>query len=267
MARFPKLSKPIHQLVLPSTGETLSYRGYTVEEERILLLAAETMEPKSILDAIKQLVNNCVLKEDFDLDTIPQFDIEYIFLKLQSRSSQNFIEFHYQPKECPLQAEAKDTRCKDKIYVKLELDQVKVQQLEKDLETWNDFQSKDATNPFLGREQLKLTEDIGLLVHYPTLNDLRAIDTSKSAPEIKADLMVACIEKIFDKEEVFELGVDFTREELKSEFFASLLPSEKRPLEEFIARIPTIRSEIQVKCSKCDFSETLKFEGIQDFFV
>ena len=58
---LPKIDLPIFEMELPSTGEKIKYRQYTVKEEKILLVAQESKEPAAEILAMKQVVNNCLL--------------------------------------------------------------------------------------------------------------------------------------------------------------------------------------------------------------
>jgi len=70
---LPKIDLPIYELTLPSTGEILKYRPFTVKEEKVLLVAQEADDPMQELLAAKQVVNNCVI--DKDISSLAMFDL------------------------------------------------------------------------------------------------------------------------------------------------------------------------------------------------
>ena len=72
---LPKISNPIFELNLPSTGKNVKYRPFLVKEQKILLLAMESEDQKSVLLAIKQIINNCAI-DKINPDQIPTFDLE-----------------------------------------------------------------------------------------------------------------------------------------------------------------------------------------------
>ena len=37
--QLPKIDLPIYEMILPSTGEKIKFRSFTVKEEKILLIA------------------------------------------------------------------------------------------------------------------------------------------------------------------------------------------------------------------------------------
>ena len=82
---LPKLDTPKYQLTLPSTGEKIEYRPFLVKEQKIILMAQESQDENQILNAVGDLVNSCTFGI-IDAKKSPTFDIEYIFLKIRSRS-------------------------------------------------------------------------------------------------------------------------------------------------------------------------------------
>jgi hypothetical protein len=88
---LPKISAPTFEMVLPSSGKKITYRQFTVKEEKILLVAQESKDPVSAINAVKQVVNNCLVDET--IESFAMFDLEYILLLLRSKSVNNNIRF------------------------------------------------------------------------------------------------------------------------------------------------------------------------------
>ena len=82
---LPKMITPTYELEIPSTDEKIKFRPFLVKEEKILLLAMESGKPEDIVNAIKQIVNACTYKK-LNVETMPMFDIEYIFLQIRAKS-------------------------------------------------------------------------------------------------------------------------------------------------------------------------------------
>jgi hypothetical protein len=72
---LPKIKHPVFTVIVPSTNNKLRLRPFLVREEKILLLAQTSADPGDIADAIKQVINNCVVDE-VDVDTFTTFDLE-----------------------------------------------------------------------------------------------------------------------------------------------------------------------------------------------
>ena len=82
---LPKLNTPTYELVLPSTEETIKYRPFLVKEQKILMMAQESEEDSQMYQVMSDIVKSCTFDE-IDTEVSPIFDIEYIFLKLRSKS-------------------------------------------------------------------------------------------------------------------------------------------------------------------------------------
>ena len=82
---LPKLNVINHNLNLPSTGKELTYRPFLVKEEKMLMMAMESGEPKDMIRATRDIITSCV-EDNIDVNNLPMFDIEYIFLQLRAKS-------------------------------------------------------------------------------------------------------------------------------------------------------------------------------------
>jgi len=96
---LPKIGYPIFTLKLPSTDKEIKYRPFLVKEEKLLLMAQSSEDPKEIIGAIKQVISNCILSEDVSVDELCTFDMEYIFIKIRAKSINNVIEVTYRDLE------------------------------------------------------------------------------------------------------------------------------------------------------------------------
>ena len=83
---LPKITTPTYELVLPSTGKTVKYRPFLVKEEKVLVIALESEDNKQITNAIKAVLKSCVLTRGVKVETLPTFDIEYLFLNIRGKS-------------------------------------------------------------------------------------------------------------------------------------------------------------------------------------
>ena len=83
---LPKISTPSYELTLPSNGKKVKYRPFLVREEKILIMALETEDPKQITDAVVQILNSCIITRGVKVEKLATFDIEYLFLNIRSKS-------------------------------------------------------------------------------------------------------------------------------------------------------------------------------------
>ena len=82
---LPKLQTPTYELKLETLDSPIQFRPYLVKEEKILMIASETGDEKSIIRALTQIVKSCTFNK-IDVESLPVFDIEYLFLNIRSKS-------------------------------------------------------------------------------------------------------------------------------------------------------------------------------------
>ena len=89
---LPKVVTPTYELILPSTKKPVKYRPFLVKEEKVLILAMESGDLKEITNAIKTTLKDCILTRGVKIDTLPSFDIEYLFLNIRAKSVGEVVE-------------------------------------------------------------------------------------------------------------------------------------------------------------------------------
>ena len=117
---LPKIATPSYELELPSTGKTISYRPFLVKEEKLLVIALESEDTKQITNAIKAVIRACVLTKGVKVESLPTFDIEFLFLNIRGKSVGEDIEVKL---VCP------DDETTE-VTVNINLDDIKVQKPE-----------------------------------------------------------------------------------------------------------------------------------------
>ena len=89
---LPQISTPTYELVIPSSKKKVKFRPFLVKEEKILILAMESEDPKQIANAVKDVIESCILSKGIKIDKLSTFDIEYIFLNIRGKSVGEDIE-------------------------------------------------------------------------------------------------------------------------------------------------------------------------------
>lgn len=244
MQKLPKIDTPVHETKLISNKKTIKFRPFLVKEQKIFLMASESDEMSDTINAIKQVLNNCILTEGIDVDDLPIFDLEYLFIQLRIHSVGNISTLQYRCNNKMKTEEGVETPCNAIVDVEIDLQKIKP--------TLN----KKHTNKIL------LTENLGICFKYPNFSILSSID---SASEIEMlDIIVKCIDYIYDKDEIY-YAKDNTLEEL-TEFIDNLQQEDLNKIKEFFNTMPKIKTEALFHCKKCGYKETMEIEGIQNFF-
>ena len=243
---LPKISSPIFELTLPSTGKEVKYRPFLVKEQKLLLMALESKEQKEMLRAMKQIINNCAL-DKIDVDSMPMFDLEYFFIKLRAKSVGEQIELQLSH---PGGKNSEDQACSHVTKFTLNLMNVEVEK------------PKEHTNKIILDEKSK----IGVCLKYPTmaLADKIQLAGQKSQIETVLDLVTDSIDYIFDDENVYP-AKETSRKELL-EFVNDLSQDQFKLLTEFFNNIPKLKHTIKWRCAECGCDESVDIEGMANFF-
>tara|TARA_B100001173_G_scaffold111814_1_gene96918 strand:- start:1148 stop:1867 length:720 start_codon:yes stop_codon:yes gene_type:complete len=237
---LPKIATPTYELELPSTEQTVRYRPFLVKEEKLLVLALETEDTKQITNAIKSVLKSCVLTKGVKVETLPTFDIEYLFLNIRGKSVGEELEVKV---ICP------DDE-KTEVPITIDLDEVKVQKSE-------------------GHDkQLKLDDKLMMEMKYPSLeqfikNNFDFNDANQM--EQSFDLIGSCIDKIYSEDEVWATA-DCTKKEVK-EFLESMNSSQFKDIEKFFETMPKLSHTIKVKNPKTKVESEVVLEGLASFFA
>lgn len=223
---------PKYSEIIPSTNKKIWFRPFLVKEEKVLLMVQETGSEKEILKAIKEIVENCYSIKD--AGDIPIFDLEYLFLKLRSKSVSEIVEPIL---ICPNTSE--------KIKLTIDLDKIKVKTFKKH------------TN------KIKLSDDIYISMKYPTLNMFIEKETSDMSLMDFYELAVNCVDFIETRNERIECDGK-EKNEIK-EFIDNLTKEQFDGIIDFFATMPRIEQEIEYETSD-KVKRKVVLRGIRDFF-
>ena len=231
---LPTINTPTYELEVPSTKEKITYRPFLVKEEKILLTAMETGGEQDMVLALKQIVNNCLIKE-MDIDHLATFDLEYIFLNLRSKSVGEVATVNI---TCPDDEETQ-------VPVEIPLDEVEL------------------TFPEGHSNNVELTDTIGLTMKYPDFT--LASETRETNTEYLFDMIKGCIAQITEGETIHE-RVDFNEKELDT-FLDSLSTKQLEGVQNFFETMPKLRHEITVTNPKTKKENKVTLEGLDAFFA
>ena len=235
---LPTIETPRYELTLPSSDTIVSFRPFLVKEEKILMIAMESNDNKEIISATREILKACTF-DKIDVNKLPLFDIEYIFLQIRAKSVGEISKFKIL---CP---DDKQT------YADVELDLTKV-----------DVQVNDEhTNNIVIDEDKKL----GIVFNYPNLEMTQAgFDVDNIDADTLFDIMISTIDYIYEGEKVFP-AKDSTKEELKT-FIESLPQKTFEKIRVFFDTMPQLRHEIEVENPKTKVKNKITLKGIRDFF-
>ena len=238
---LPKLNVPVYEAVLPSTEKVIKYRPFLVKEEKILLTAMEAGEDSAMIPAVKQIINNCV-EGNLDVDKLPTFDIEYLFLRLRAKSVGEQVTLGLKPWGCP---KNKGELCENSTQVNVNLEEVNVIKTEKH------------------SNKIMLDDKIGIQLSYPDMSKLGKVDKIDTA-EAGMNIIKDCIDMIYTEEEMYERGT-FTDKEL-DEFVESLNTQQFTLIKNFFDTMPVLKHTVKYKCEICGEDKDTTIHGLNSFF-
>jgi hypothetical protein len=233
---LPKIDVPRYPVTIPSSGEEYIMRPYLVKEEKVLLLAMESQDPKQVAMAIRNLITSCI-DGDYDIDSFASFDIEKLFLELRSISVGDQINLTSKCAEC-------------------------------EHENPVSFKTTDVTlshyDPNAGT--IKLTESVGVTMRYPT-NELLAEIGVESLDTVTGlmDLISGCIHTIFDEENIYDAQKESNDE--VQDFLESLTSEQFQKLSGFFRDIPRLEHNLKYTCVGCGHENETNLRGLASFFT
>jgi hypothetical protein len=230
---LPKLSYPTFEVIIPSSGEKVKMRPFVVREEKILLMAQAGGDPLEIVNAIRQVINLCIVTE-VNTNQFTTFDIEYLFVKLRAKSVNNIIDILY-----------KDPEDEKQYKISINLDDVEIKK-----------NPEHSTN-------IEITKDLGIIMKYPPLDIGEKLKDVNTEIDLFFKLIKECVEKIYDKETVYSVG-DYSEEEVE-EFISTLDVNAFKKIQKFFDTVPKIYYEALYK-TEAGVEKKVVLQNLNDFF-
>jgi len=175
---LPKLKVPLFDVTIPSTNKDAKFRPFLVKEEKILLMAQAGGTKKDIINALKQIINNCVTMLDgssVNIDKLTTFDLEYLFINIRAKSVDNVVKLKYLDHE-------------DEKYYDFEVP----------LDSLEVVYNPEHTN------KIKVDSDIGIIMKYPTASMILEMETKNVSEEnAPIHMITSCIDSVYDAENVY----------------------------------------------------------------
>jgi hypothetical protein len=251
---LPQLRVPQYKLTLPSTGKELTYRPFTVKEEKILLMALDE-DDSSQIRALRQVIENCLFGA-VNATKLPTFDIDYIWLKIRSKSIEEIVTI---PFECrnklPEGEKHKDPDgqeidyCGNIVNVPVNLDLIETVK-------------NPSNNP-----KIELQDGIGIVLKYPTFELFQKLgQLNEKDIDNSLEIILDCVEMIYDSTGAVYERENISRDELIT-FLESLSQVQFAKVLEFFETLPAVRHKVHFKCPKCKHEVDVVVEGTKSFLA
>jgi len=239
---LPTIETPTYELKLPSSNKRVKYRPFLVKEEKILIIALESKSENEITNAVTDVLKKCILTKGVDVDNLPTFDIEYLFLNIRSKSIGEDIKLTV---TCP---DDNETKVPVTIYV----DEIKVQK-------------QKGHSP-----DIVLDNKMTLRMKYPSLNqfvknNFNTDDEADTMVDKTFRVVADCIDTIYTEEDAWD-AKDYTPQE-RLDFVQQLNSKQYKEVEKFFSTMPKLSHKIEVVNPNTKEKGSVILEGLADFFA
>ena len=230
---LPRIDTPTYQLTIPSTQQKIDFRPFLVKEQKIIMMAQESQDEKQMVRAMSDLVTSCTFNK-FDVNKLPIFDVEYMFLKIRGKSIGETVELNLM---CPDDGETQ-------VPTKINLEEIEVSMT-------------------VGHSNMiDITDDIKLQLRYPIYSDATQVGGLEQSDGV-FKLLTRCIDKIIYGDQEYN-RVDISDKEIE-EFIDQLNTDQFNRIVEFFNTMPKLRHVVQITNPKTKVKSEVVLEGLQNF--
>ena len=230
---LPRIDTPTYQLTLPSTQQKIDFRPFLVKEQKIIMMAQESQDEKQMVRAMSDLVTSCTFNK-FDVNKLPIFDVEYMFLKIRGKSIGETVELNLM---CPDDGETQ-------VPTKINLEEIEVSMT-------------------VGHSNMiDITDNIKLQLRYPIYSDATQVGGLEQSDGV-FKLLTRCIDKIIYGDQEYN-RVDISDKEIE-EFIDQLNTDQFNRIVEFFNTMPKLRHVVQITNPKTKVKSEVVLEGLQNF--
>lgn len=238
---LPKIELPIYDLRIPSTQKEIQVRPFKVKEEKLLLMAAEAEDTNEVVNVTKQILNNCILTEGVEVDKLPFFDVDFLFIALRGLSIGDKIELQF-----TCNAVIDDNNCGYVYEDNLDLSKCRM------------VKDESISN------NIDLGNALSIKMKYPTYALMKQMEVGEAVIDRKIKVIANCIDMIVKGDEIHTTK-DLSKKELM-EFVEELSEFQFRKLEMFVDNFPYFVVDIENTCPKCKTLHRKEYRDFSAFF-
>ena len=242
---LPSIVTPEYRTIIPSTKQEITYRPFLVKQEKVLLTAQESDDPKDQILAVAKVLSECITTDDIVVGDLTSFDIEYLFLKLRAKSVGENITVKLGHQSTTEASGTLENKCDYSTEVSINIDDIKPPEVTVD-------------------KKIQLTDDIGVVLKFPTFHEMVNSDMDEDANVSQLfEMLVKSIDCVYDKDNVYN---DFTEEEVK-DWIDTLNQSQFEKISAFFTGMPSLKHTVTWKCGGCGEEDSIEIEGLNNFFT
>lgn len=238
---LPKIDVPVYDLKLPSNGQEVKFRPFLVKEEKLLLMAVKSNDANEIIRTTKQVINNCLIESSVNIDSLPFFDIDCLFIAMRAKSVGENIEVNF-----VCQNDTEIGKCGGKFSINIDISNVEIDR-------------KDNIS-----SSIEFNSDLIFKMKYPSYSIIKLLNDDDDSLEKKIKIISASIDKIFIKGNYYS-NKDMSPDEIHS-FIENLTQEQFNRLSEYVSNFPTFYVKGKGKCLKCGHDHEVRYKDFVRFF-
>lgn len=232
---LPVIARTTFSTNLPSNNTEIRLRPFLTKEEKVLLIAKESGDYHDIMIAVKDVVKACIETKDIDVNKLPMFDVEWLFVRLRAMSVSPSIELSF-----------RDNEDNEVRKFKVPLDDVKMVMPDKDY------------------SKIQVNDKIAIVLRYPEAS----LYNDKTFANVKGEkvfeeLTLKCIHKITDGDSVS--SVESIPKDALKVWIDSLPVTAYDDIKKFFNNLPHLEYATSYK-NKNDREVSIRLETLNDFF-
>lgn len=237
---IPKTDLPTYTVKIPSSNKEITVRPFVVKEEKLLLMAINEGAEDAIIHTTKQVVNNCIISGDFDVDKAPFFDVDYLFIFLRAKSVGESVEVNF---KCNVDNDGSE--CGKVFTANVDISNYRL--------------IKSDIDPKIPMDHLVVK------MGYPPYSVTKTIIDQDTTIDKKVKIIAGSIEYIQDKEK-FYTKKDMSFKHMV-EFVEGMTQDKFKKLEKFVENFPSFVVVAEAKCPKCNFVHKIEYKDFISFFA
>lgn len=254
MANFPKVEYVTYESRdLPKVGK-VKFRPFLVGEHRRLLEAAQLGDAAAVLETLVSIIQACCF-DKIKASALEIYVLDALYLEIYIKSRGAIAPASYTCNHVVTKTAENGTTtqgpCGTTVQMNIPLDKAYVHVPEG---------YKESSVVFINEPTS------GIKLRQPNMEHYKKIKLSGGIQDITDEFVFACIECMFDGDRVLTPDKDFTPEAFKE--YMDTLPGEVMDkINAFFDDAPSLRLELPIQCPSCGHKETMKLEGLDDFFA
>ena len=234
---LPKLNDmPMYSVTIPSLKQQVRIRPFVVKEEKILLIAMESQDPKQIANAIIDTIVSCT-EDKINPSDLTSYDVEYLFLQIRGKSVGDKTNLLVKCEECEGETE---------VVVDI-----------------NDIKIEGEVLP----SKIELTDAISIEMRAPSYDQIASNDhilgEGKAMDKIFA-VIIQSMDAVLTEDERISFR-DISHQEAV-EFLESMTSEQFSKIRSYMENQPTVKYNLKFECQHCGHDNERLLEGMQSFF-